>query len=273
VISYRCPHCPLILDDNGDGWACRGGHRFDRAREGYANLLPGGRLKGRPAGDDGDMVRARRRFFDHGHYRPVMDAVADMAASVSPRFVLDAGCGEGSYLAQVCERTGSQGWGFDVSKPAIKLAARRYEQQHFSVASSYVVPFDDDEFDVAISVFSPRHFPELHRVVRRGGVIVIASPGPGHLDGLTQWLYNDPRPHAPKQHTERGGEHGATEVERVQFELSLEPQDAVDLLQMTPYWWSATPEQQQRCAQQPLVTTVDIMVSLHHAIVPSRAAT
>jgi 23S rRNA (guanine745-N1)-methyltransferase len=261
--QYRCPHCPLLLDEQSDGWICRGGHRFDRAREGYVNLLPGGRIKGRPAGDDADMVRARQRFFAAGHYLPVMNAVADLAGTVEPQRVLDAGCGEGSYLAHVVERTGSHGWGFDVSKPAIKLAARRYNTCHFSVASSYVVPFDDDEFDVAISVFSPRHFPELHRVVRPGGVIVIGSPGPRHLDGLTAQLYDDPRPHSPKEHTSDGGEHGAERVERITFALHLEPNDALDLLQMTPYWWSATPQQQARCAQQPLTTTVDIMVSLH----------
>ena len=46
----------------GDGWiGCADGHRYDRAREGYFNLLPVQNKASRDPGDDKAMVAARRR--------------------------------------------------------------------------------------------------------------------------------------------------------------------------------------------------------------------
>ena len=62
--------------------------------------------------------------------------------------VLDAGCGEGMYLARVQAALrgsgkGCKAYGVDVSKIAIRMAAKRHKQASFAVASSYVLPFDD----------------------------------------------------------------------------------------------------------------------------------
>lgn len=269
---FLCPHCGQRLDDVAGGAQCANGHRFDRARDGYLHLLPAGRLKGRPAGDDEPMVRARRAFFDAGHYRPVMDAVADQIvgglaarAEGAAIHVLDAGCGEGAYLAAVTDRVdGSVGWGIDVSKPAVRLAAKRYKAHRYAVASSYRLPFADATLDAVVTVFAPRHFPELFRVLRPDGIVVVASPGPEHLDGLKALLYDEPRTHDVKAHVSGDGEPAPEQVERVRFDLHLaDPSDVVNLLQMTPYWWHARPEHQRAAAEQPLSTIVDIWVTTH----------
>ena len=62
--------------------------------------------------------------------------------------LLDAGCGEGMYLARVQAALQGAGkeceaFGVDVSKPAIRMAAKRHREASFAVASSYVLPFDD----------------------------------------------------------------------------------------------------------------------------------
>ena len=62
--------------------------------------------------------------------------------------VLDAGCGEGRYLRcchDVLEAAGVEchGYGIDVSKLAVRLAARRSPHLSYAVASSYVLPFQD----------------------------------------------------------------------------------------------------------------------------------
>lgn len=262
--TFRCPHDRLPLAEAPGGLACAGGHRFDRAREGYVHLLPAGRKAGRAPGDDEAMVRARRAVFDAGLYRPVMEAVAEAVAGGGPvAHVLDAGCGEGSYLAAVVARTGATGWGIDVSKPAIRLAARRHRDSRFAVASSYVAPFDDAVVDAALTVFAPRHFPELFRVVRPGGVVVVASPGPDHLSGLKAQLYATPRRHDVRAHVSGDGGPEPEWRERVRFELSLPPAHAVGVLQMTPYWWHATAEQQDAVAHRHLHTVVDVWVTRH----------
>jgi 23S rRNA (guanine745-N1)-methyltransferase len=261
-VHYRCPNCSLPLHDEGGALRCAAGHSFDRAAEGYVNLMVGGRKAGGAAGDSAEMIRARRAFFDLGHYRPVMAAVAGLVGGVER--VLDAGCGEGSYLAAIDAPVRH---GVDVSKPAVRLAARRHRADSWAVASSYRLPYDDACFDAVVSVFAPRPFAELGRVLRAGGAVVTASPGPGHLAGLRQVLYAEPQPHAERPHTASEGEWAPTERARVRFDLTLGPDAARLLLQMTPYWWSATPSQQESLGG--LDTTVDIWVARHEP--PSRS--
>jgi 23S rRNA (guanine745-N1)-methyltransferase len=247
IIRFRCPHCLQPLEPVDGGIVCASAHRFDRSRDGYYNLLPAGRLKGRPAGDSDDMIRARRTFFDGGHYQPIARAVAEVVGS--PQHVLDAGCGEGQYIAAV---KAPVRFGIDVSKPAISLASRRYRDVQFAVASSFRLPFDDATFDCVVSVFAPRPFDEFARVLRPDGAVVVASPGPDHLRGLTDLIYANPAPHEQRPHT-------TGESTRVSYDLTLNAADAVALLQMTPYWWKATAEQQTSVSS---ITTATIRVDV-----------
>jgi 23S rRNA (guanine745-N1)-methyltransferase len=247
TIAFLCPHCTKPLAETASGATCSDGHQFDRAREGYLNLLPAGRLKGRVSGDSDEMIRARRAFFDAGHYQPIATVVADAVGSAAS--VLDAGCGEGQYLAAVGAGVRI---GIDVSK---RLAARRDTEARFAVASSFRLPFADEQFDAVVSVFAPRPFPEFGRVLRADGVVVVASPGPDHLRGLTDLIYATPEAHEQRPHTDG-------ERQRVTYDLTLGPVDLVHLLQMTPYWWKATAEQQAAVsAVASAVIRVDVVVA------------
>ena len=246
---------------------CASGHHFDRAKEGYVNLLPGGRLKGRPAGDDEAMVRARRVVFDTGLYDPIIDAVAAAVTSVHPTSVLDAGCGEGSYLERATSRSGASGWGIDISKWAVRLASRRHREHHYAVASSYALPFADNSFDALINVFSPRDFAEMQRVLAGGGAAVVVTPGPRHLAQLKEIIYDDPREKTDIDET--GANAGGPTpdlVESVSFELVLdEPSLRLALLEMTPFWWSTVPERRDVIAASPLTVEADVRVSVYTA--------
>ena len=62
--------------------------------------------------------------------------------------LLDAGCGEGMYVGHVQAMLRGAGkactaYGVDVSKTAIRMAAKRHRAASFAVASSYILPFDD----------------------------------------------------------------------------------------------------------------------------------
>ena len=276
VVPFRCPHCREPLVDGEGGLHCAIGHRFDRAAEGYVNLLVGGRKPARAAGDSAEMIRARRALFDKGHYRPIADAVADAVATAvtGPMVVLDAGCGEGMYLDHVVGRLAASGRpvdaiGIDVSRPAVRLAARRHRQPRFAVASSYAIPLADGVLDAVVTVFAPRSFAEFHRVLRPGGAVVVASPGPDHLAGLKAMLYAEPRAHVERPHTTEDGDLplAPERRDRVRFELTLDdPADAANLLQMTPYWWHASEDQQRAVAALPELTTViDVLVTRHRA--------
>jgi 23S rRNA (guanine745-N1)-methyltransferase len=278
-VTYRCPLCgePLPADDVGGGgdggFGCANGHRFDRAKEGYVNLLVGGRLKGRPSGDDESMVRARRTVFDAGLYAPIIEAVADAAAEIVMGIdgptVLDCGCGEGAYLARAAERGGADGWGIDISKPAVRLAARRHRAQQHAVASSYALPFADGSFDAVLSVFSPRPFTEITRVLADGGASIVVRPGPDHLAELKALIYDDPRQHRDATDDGEGWPATADVTRSICFDLDLrDPVLRMALLEMTPYWWSTTLERRAVIAEQPLSLTADVRLSVFRRPTP-----
>lgn len=259
-VRWRCPHCLQSLRDTPTGLSCASNHSFDRAREGYVNLMPSGRLKGRVAGDSDEMIRARRAFFDNGHYLPIARAVA--AAVGDADVALDAGCGEGFYLAQLDSLSR---WGVDISKPAIRLAARKYGDINFAVGTSFHLPLPDHSVDAIVSVFAPRPFDEFARVLRADGVVVVASPGPNHLRGLTDLIYQTPEPHEQRPHTDDA-------VVSVVYELSLGQPDVTHLVQMTPYWWKATVAQQDEIRRrQELTVTIDVVVSTHRFASPQHS--
>lgn len=210
------------------------------------------------------MLAARRSVFDAGHYRPVQDAVGAAVASAAPGVVLDAGCGEGTYLAAV---DAPSRLGIDIAKAGIRLAARRYPDCRFAVASSFHLPVDDGTVDVVMSVFAPRAFAEFGRVLRPGGLAVLASPGPDHFAGVTELIYGSRRAHEQRPHTADDPElpNAPDERVRVRYDLALTSAAAVhDLVLMTPYWWKATAEQQAAiAATASLTTTIDIVVTTH----------
>lgn len=234
------------------------GHRVDRARDGSLHLLPAGRHKPRAVGDTAEMLAARRALFDAGHYRPVQEAVAEAVTARQPTVVLDAGCGEGSYLAAI---SAPARLGLDVAKPAVSLAARRWKDVRWAVASSHRIPLDDDSVDCVVSVFAPRPFREFDRVLRSGGVVVTASPGPDHLDGLVEWITGQAEPHEQRPHATDA------DTERVRYELSLtDPVDIANLVTMTPYWTRIDDARRAELAlRHELTTTVDVVVSRHRA--------
>lgn len=58
-----CPVCHEPLVDDERGAACAGGHRFDRAREGYLYLLRSSK-SGDSMGDPKSQARSRRDFLN-----------------------------------------------------------------------------------------------------------------------------------------------------------------------------------------------------------------
>jgi 23S rRNA (guanine745-N1)-methyltransferase len=75
VIRIRCPICHERLLPDIHSMVCSGHHRFDRAREGYLNLLPVQQKNSLDPGDDADMVAARRSFLEAGYYAPFRDTL------------------------------------------------------------------------------------------------------------------------------------------------------------------------------------------------------
>ena len=249
-----CPLCQAPLSRLDNSVVCPAGHRFDRARQGYLNLLPVQHKNSRDPGDNQAMVEARRHFLDAGHYAPVAGRLAQLAVERQPGTWLDIGCGEGYYTAQLAQALpDAQGYALDISREAVKRACRRAPDVTWMVASMARVPLADASCQFIASVFSPLDWAEASRVLSPGGGLMRVGPTSGHLMELREVLYDHVRPYADDKHlalVPQGMYHAHGEV--LEFRLSLaEPQARAALLAMTPHGWRASAERRARVIEQP----------------------
>ena len=240
---FRCPLCAAPLEREAGTYRCGGGHSFDVAREGYVHLLPPNQKHAALPGDDRDMVLARREFLSKGYYQPLLNTICNQTLLLSGEapVLLDAGCGEGWYTAGIdgaLRRAGRRPRiaGTDISKFALRTAARRLKGAEFAVASSYRLPLADGSADVLLNCFSPLALEEFWRVLKPGGWFLYVVPGPRHLWELKEILYDKPYPNEEKETPYEGFRY--REIVPVEEVLRLESRgDIQNLFRMTPYFW------------------------------------
>ena len=63
------------------------------------------------------------------------------------------------------------------------------------VASSQRLPFEDASLDAIVRIYAPCNAVELARVVRPGGWVITATPGPRHPMELKGLIYDEVRLH------------------------------------------------------------------------------
>ena len=258
-----CPLCTAMLAKADNGMVCPSGHRFDRARQGYLNLLPVQHKNSRDPGDNQAMVEARRDFLNEGHYAPVAQRLAELAAERWPQRWLDIGCGEGYYTAQIAQALPrADGYALDISREAIKRACKRAPSVHWLVASMARVPLADASCQFLASVFSPLDWDEAKRLLAPGGGLMRVGPTSGHLMELREQLYDEVRDYVDDKHLLQmpEGMHHAHH-ETLTFKLKLiDAKSRANLLAMTPHGWRASAERRAAVIEQPrpLVVTVSM---------------
>jgi 23S rRNA (guanine745-N1)-methyltransferase len=193
------------------------------------------------------MVAARFEFLSAGHYQPLADAVAGLAAPAlreAPAgrpLVLDAGTGTGHYLRAVLDRAADSGpaaaIGLDISKFALRRAARLNPEALNVVGDVWQpLPVAENAVDVVTVVFAPRNAPEFARVLRPGGRLVVVTPRPGHLAevaGPAGMLGIEPA--KDERLAASLGQHfAAVAATDLDLALSLGPRDVANLAYMGP---------------------------------------
>ncbi|MFT4272250.1 MAG: 23S rRNA (guanine(745)-N(1))-methyltransferase [Pantoea sp.] len=250
-MSLICPLChqPLLLQTAS--YRCDTGHQFDLAKEGYVNLLPVQHKSSRQPGDSPEMLLARREFLDAGYYQPLRDRVAAWLSERLPAVsaqLLDIGCGEGYYTAEMAAALPqAQVYGLDVAKAAIRMAAKRYRSIKFCVASSQRLPFADASLDGIVRIYAPCNEEELSRVVKPGGYLLTVTPGAHHLEQFKALIYREVQLHAAEEKVYAGFNQVAQESLR--YRMTLSGVAATTLLQMTPFAWRAREEVWQTLAR------------------------
>ncbi|WP_339386273.1 23S rRNA (guanine(745)-N(1))-methyltransferase [Vibrio caribbeanicus] len=245
-MSYSCPLCFQALNLEQRMFRCSNNHCFDIAKEGYINLMPVQHKRSREPGDNKEMMQARRLFLEQNHYQAMQKKVSSLCNKLlvdSHYRILDIGCGEGYYTSAIADSIQNpvhHVYGLDISKVAIRYAAKRYNNCSFSVASSHRLPFTDKSLDAIVRIYAPCSPNEMARVLDDQGLVVTVTPGSRHLIQLRQEIYRE-----VKLHNETEEELPGFTLEReesLNYMMHLTGPDSCHLLQMTPFAWKATQE-------------------------------
>jgi 23S rRNA (guanine745-N1)-methyltransferase len=191
ILACTVRDCGLALVRTDRAWRCARGHTYDVARSGYVNLLQPQDRKSADAGDRKTSVDARARLFALGIGRALVDEIVRRAAAVrvadrTPAIV-DLGSGTGDVLGKLAHTHGIDGIGIDLSTAAAAYAARRFPGLTWVVANAdRRLPLLDRCLDLVLSVNGRRNPAECARVLKPGGLLLVAIPAPDDLAELRE---------------------------------------------------------------------------------------
>lgn len=185
-----CPICRNTLNlSGGRGLRCSENHSYDISSKGYLNLL-GGR-KDKLYGIE--LFRARRKIFESGFFDKLIDETAAVisGSSISGRDlrIVDAGCGEGSFLKFLTDKLSEESTtfsvmaGFEISTEGIRCASL-YPGYLWVVSDLSRLPLASGSADIILNILSPANYASFTRVIREGGLFIKVIPGKNHLREL-----------------------------------------------------------------------------------------
>lgn len=254
-----CPYCKRSLYDSGEKtYICENKHSFDLAKQAYLNLLPVNQKKSKDPGDNQMMITARRNFLELGFYDPLINSIKDLIKALtfeSENIVaLDAGCGEGYYSEKALNNLPgfkTEIWGTDISKYAVKQAAKKYKDNFYFVSSVYNLPLASESTDLILSIFSPIMAEEFKRILTKKGYIVIVSPAPNHLREVAELIYDTFKPHSTNIEEKMNHVFEHHLRKQTNFKIAIKNADELlFLLKMTPYYWSTGKERLENIINQ-----------------------
>ena len=243
MIEIICPVCGELLTQTDKSYICPKGHCFDKAKEGYVNLLTSSHKKGSLIGDNKDMAVNRRNFLTRGYFDALVGGLTAFIkeTAITRPTIADICCGEGYYGDRIKGEIDCHMLGFDLSKEMVRLAAKRKNGITYFVGNLARIPVKDKSVDISLHLFAPFHEKEFSRITKDGGYIDSVVSGENHLFELKELLYetpykNDEQPPETENLT-------LIEKRKITAKVHLESSDDIDsLFKMTPYYYHTKDE-------------------------------
>ena len=253
-MELLCPICAAPLRQTDKTFRCEAGHSFDTARQGYVNLLPVQNKRSLNPGDTREQVLSRRAFLEAGFYAPIAEALCSAAKELNCAGpILDVGCGEGWYSAQLSDALNAPLVGLDISKEAVRCAAAKYKNAQWICGSAARLPVESGSVGLITSLFALTVPEEFKRVLRSDGYYFQVLAQEDHLLGLKSIIY-------PKLlHKEKNTTPdlpGFTLVRQIpiRFTFTVEGAQVQNLLSMTPHVYRISKEGAQRLQETDKLT-------------------
>lgn len=141
----------------------------------------------------------------------------------------------------------------DISKEAVRAAAKRYKPATWIVANTMrPLPFATQSIDTILSVLAPRNTNEFARILKSDGQLLIGVPGPNHLIELRSQLnvgtagFEEKADEAADKCAPQFKETDRTPLT---YQMQLNREQINDLIQMTPIFWNSSPEAKEHIGQ------------------------
>ncbi len=142
--------------------------------------------------------------------------------------------------------------GLDISKWAIKAAAKRNRQITWVVGNSQTAPLMEQSVDMLWSVFGFSHLTGFRKMMNNTGKLIVVDAGPDHLLELRKIIYPEIRNKAlPDSSAEQDADFRQAGFRRIDEQSlsyripELSGQQLADCLLMTPHLYRASHQGKQ----------------------------
>ena len=226
TMKLICPICKEALQQINKSAVCANHHTFDYAKQGYLNLLL---RQSVDHGDNAAMVKARTAFLNTGSYAFLRQRLCEIMQANPHEVLADLGCGEGYYTSAFPAK---EKYGFDMSREALRHAARTDHSTQYAVASIFHLPLPESSCDIAVTCFAPFAKGEIERILKKNGIFIFVTPGPRHLFEMKEAVYETPYENEMK---DLDTKMEVIQDEMIENQFTLDQDQLFALFMMTPY--------------------------------------
>ncbi|MCF1428781.1 MAG: SAM-dependent methyltransferase [Shewanella sp.] len=261
TVSLQCPIChkPLSQYLNSKDLHCESKHQFPfvEVQEGRGYWVFGKGKKQQTLSRA--QMRSRLFLLSSGIYAPLLDAVSQALVSALPQAKsvnwLDYETGDGFYLRALAQRLTDvmpelrlTRCGFGEADNALYAAVKAGSDEHYAQCSGKGLPYADESFDLLTVVDKPLKGKEALRVLKASALALMVIPGSRHLWQLRSQLFTDLTEKELAVNLPK--ELELLSSNRVQWQLDVDGEQALTLLEMTPYAWRANEKLRSHIARE-----------------------
>ena len=249
-----CPVCGEKLNRQDRSYVCPNRHSFDMARQGYVNLLTVQQKHSLNPGDTREQVLSRRAFLEAGYYGPILNTLIETAKELGITGpIIDVGCGEGYYSAQLAAALNAELLGFDISKEAVRCAAAKYKGPLWLTATASHIPVEKGSAQLLTSLFALTLPEEFARVLAEDGYYFQVLACQDHLLGLKSIIYDELKFKEKDSVPELPGFVLHKSVP-IRFTFTVEGEQIQNLFSMTPHVFRIGKEGAERLKNTQILT-------------------
>ncbi|MBO2671851.1 putative RNA methyltransferase [Shewanella algae] len=247
-VQFQCPVCQSELKQHqaSRGFYCANKHHFDRQEDGYWLLA-----KPKSAAVHAlsrQALRARRFLLQSELMEPLHQALNLKLARLAENCdaVLDPNAGDGALQQMLQLPDELQRLLICDAQNAAFAAAKALPTAQVFLSVAKRLPFEDAQFSLVTLLDGQLKGKEIPRVMKPGAHLVMLAPGPRHLWQVREQLNADLKQR--EFSISLPAELTVLETESLSFSLDVSGEQALTLLETTPYAWRASEKQKRALA-------------------------